>query len=83
MVGVPLYEYRCNDCSSTFVMLRPFADRELSAVCPGCESRTTMPLISRVSALSGVRPDGTAGLPAMRASAAPSGGCCGGGCGCG
>jgi hypothetical protein len=56
------------------------ADRTLQAVCPSCESATTMPLISRVaiSVQSASRADS---LPAPRASG--GGGCCGGACGCG
>ena len=46
---MPLYEYRCNDCSAVFELLRPMADREVAAVCPSCESRASMPLISRVA----------------------------------
>ena len=66
----------------TFELLRPMADRELRAVCPSCESATTMPLISRVaiSVQSASRRDSTP-APAPRASG--GGGCCGGSCGCG
>ncbi|MGA8016818.1 MAG: FmdB family zinc ribbon protein [Candidatus Dormiibacterota bacterium] len=72
-----MYEYRCNDCSSVYEVLRPMAERELMAVCPRCESRASMPLISRVTALAG-------GGPSPRSEApATGGGCCGGSCGCG
>jgi putative FmdB family regulatory protein len=79
---MPLYEYRCNSCAETFELLRPMADRELRAVCPSCESTTTMPLISRVaiSVQSASRRDS---LPAAAPRASGGGGCCGGGCGCG
>ncbi len=75
-----LYEYRCNACAETFELLRPMADRELQAVCPSCESTTTMPLISRV-AISVRSASGDAAAAAPRASG--GGGCCGGACGCG
>jgi putative FmdB family regulatory protein len=77
---MPLYEYRCNACLETFELLRPMADRTLQAMCPSCESATTMPLISRVaiSVHSASRSDSP---PAPRASG--GGGCCGGACGCG
>ena len=72
---MPLYEYRCNDCASVFEVIRPMAQRELAAVCPRCESRASMPLISRVAlaqAEPGARTQGSGG------------GCaCGGSCGCG
>ncbi|HKR99574.1 MAG TPA: zinc ribbon domain-containing protein [Candidatus Dormibacteraeota bacterium] len=69
-----LYEYRCNECTAVFEVLRPMADRELSAICPNCESRASMPLISMVAAR------GAASEPDVAAS---GGGCCGGSCGCG
>jgi putative FmdB family regulatory protein len=73
---VPLYEYRCHSCSATFELLRPIADRQLEAVCPRCEGRTTMPLISRVAMHTSA--------PAAVAAPAPraSGGGCGSSCGC-
>jgi len=75
---MPVYEYRCRDCSTTFELLRPVADRELVAVCSHCESRTTMPLISRIA----VRGP-SAGAASSPVSVATGGGCCGGACGCG
>jgi len=74
--GVPLYEYRCNDCRSVFEVLRPMAERELVAVCPSCESRASMPLISRVAL--------NASGSTESSLAAPSGGgcACGGACSC-
>ncbi len=77
---MPLYEYRCNTCSSTFELLRSMADRAVQAICPRCESTTTMPLISRVAAGPSIAPWREA-APAPRG--AGGGGCCGGSCGCG
>ncbi len=76
---VPLYEYRCNDCRSVFEVLRPMAQRELAAVCPACESRASMPLISRVAVHAG----GGADTAAASEGVGGGGGCCGGSCGCG
>ena len=74
---MPLYEYRCNDCRSVFEVLRPMAQRELAAVCPSCESRASMPLISRVA----LHPSGSA--ETSFASPPSGGGCaCGGACSC-
>jgi putative FmdB family regulatory protein len=73
---VPLYEYRCLSCSATFELLRPVSDRQLHAVCPSCEGRTTMPLISRVALHAAAPAPGPA--PAPRSS----GGGCGSSCGC-
>jgi len=69
-----LYEYRCNECTAVFEVLRPMAERELSAVCPNCESRSSMPLISMVAARTGGEES---------AAVSSGGGCCGGACGCG
>jgi putative FmdB family regulatory protein len=77
---MPLYEYRCNACLETFELLRPMADRTVQAVCPSCESATTMPLISRVAAVVSTAAPSRGPAPAPRAS---GGGCCGGSCGCG
>jgi putative FmdB family regulatory protein len=77
---MPLYEYRCNACSETFELLRPMAHRTLQAVCPSCESATTMPLISRVAAVVSTASPSRASAPAPRGG---GGGCCGGACGCG
>jgi putative FmdB family regulatory protein len=79
---MPLYEYRCNACSTTFELLRPMAQRTLEAVCPGCESSTTMPLISRVAAGPSTAP-WRESTPAASAASGGGGGCCGGSCGCG
>jgi len=75
---MPLYEYRCNECRAVYEVLRPMAERELAAVCPSCESRASMPLISRVAVHAGSSTGASADF-------APSagGGCCGGSCGCG
>jgi putative FmdB family regulatory protein len=76
---VPVYEYRCNDCRTTFEVLRRMGERELAALCPSCESRASMPLISQVATTRGASgASAGAGAPAIE-----SGGCCGGGCGCG
>jgi putative FmdB family regulatory protein len=74
---MPMYEYRCNDCAAVYEVLRPMAERELAAVCPGCESRASMPLISRVA----VQSRASGGMD-FAPSASTGGGCCGGACGC-
>jgi putative FmdB family regulatory protein len=78
-----MYEYRCNDCRSVFEVLRPMAERELAAVCPCCESRASMPLISRVTALAGAGAGAGAAPEAASQPSSRGGGCCGGSCGCG
>jgi putative FmdB family regulatory protein len=75
---MPIYEYRCNDCASTYELMRPMAEREIATVCPKCESRASMPLISRVNAGIGSPTGGAAAY----SDGGGSGGCCGGNCGC-
>jgi hypothetical protein len=62
-----------------YEVMRPMAERELAAVCPGCESRASMPLISRVGVTAGRE----AGPLDRRPGPSAGGGCCGGACGCG
>jgi putative FmdB family regulatory protein len=76
---VPVYEYRCNDCRTTFEVLRRMGDRELAALCPSCESRASMPLISQVAVTRSV----AGGTATATAPSTGTGGCCGGSCGCG
>ena len=74
-VAMPVYEYFCQDCRSVFELLRPMADRQLTAVCPMCESRSSMPLVSRVAL--------RAGSGAVDFGTLSGGGCaCGGACSC-
>ena len=74
-VAMPVYEYFCQDCRSVFELLRPMAERQLTAVCPMCESRSSTPLVSRVALRAG---SGAADF------ASPSGGgcACPGACSC-
>ncbi|HLQ61999.1 MAG TPA: zinc ribbon domain-containing protein [Candidatus Acidoferrales bacterium] len=72
---MPIYEYRCQDCASTFEVLTRFAERDRGQACPRCESLKTRVLVSSF-AVSGVADAG-----ASLEFGAGSGGCCGGGCG--
>lgn len=36
---MPLYEYRCDDCSKAFEMLRRMSEADTGVVCPKCESK--------------------------------------------
>ena len=73
---MPLYEYRCSTCRSTFELLRPLGRAAEAATCPQGHTNA-----ERVISLIAARVwDGAPG-----SSAARGGGCaCGGGaCGCG
>ncbi|HKS50068.1 MAG TPA: zinc ribbon domain-containing protein [Amycolatopsis sp.] len=65
---MPTYDYRCRDCSSTFSLSRPMSESAAPATCPDGHT-DTVKLLTTV-ALTG------------SAAPAPTGGCCGGACGC-
>jgi len=75
---VPRYEYRCRECEHVFELTRSMAASADPAPCPYGHADT-------VKLLSTVAVTGRSSAPAPARSAAPmrSGGCCGGGCGCG
>lgn len=49
---MPIYEYRCAECQSTFEMLRPMSKADSSAACTHCGSKHTSRAISLFSAIS-------------------------------
>ena len=74
---MPVYEYRCPDCTTLFEKRVSFADAERGALCPSCGT-SARKLLSTFAAI-GVAGGAEAGAPAPRASGG-GGGCCGGGC---
>jgi len=70
---MPIYEYRCDGCATTFEALVP-AGRADSAVCASCQGTSVRRLLSVFSAPRAKGSDG---------AAAPVGGCCGGACSAG
>ncbi|MFQ3632155.1 FmdB family zinc ribbon protein [Roseiflexus sp.] len=71
---MPLYEYQCSDCAHTFDMLQPFHRADERIDCPACGSRQVRRKISVIA----LRMDAAS----KHSGEAPSGACCGGGCGC-
>ena len=74
---MPLYEYACPDCGTTFERLRKQAERDEPLPCPGCgaESRAVF---------SAAAVHASAGAAARAPLGPPGGACCGGGaCGMG
>jgi putative FmdB family regulatory protein len=75
---MPIYEYRCRECSKVFeLLIRASAEEsdDSGPHCPQCGSGTPKRLFS----LFASRSDG----PVKVASGGGGGGgCCGGGCGC-
>lgn len=73
---MPVYEYRCPECTSLFEKRVSFADSSLDMPCPSCGTAARK-LLSTFAAI------GTAGGSEAAARPAPmggGGGCCGGGC---
>ena len=79
---MPIYEYRCTDCDSTFeALVRSGHD---DAQCPSCHGDH----LSRQMSVFASRTNGDGGAAIANAIASnggskmSGGGCCGGGCGC-
>ena len=72
---MPIYEYNCSICSSTFEKLRPMSQMDDEAHCPDCggDSRRQLSVFASFS----IGSDGES-VPVGGGS---GGGCCGGSCG--
>jgi len=73
---MPIYEYRCRECSKVFELLvRAAAETNGNAGphCPACGSGE----LKRLFSLFASRSDSP-----VKAGGGGGGGCCGGGCGC-
>ena len=68
---MPVYEYRCPDCASTYEKLVRLSESSDEAACPSCGGRGKK-LLSVFASLS--RGGSDMSVPAA------GGGCCGGGC---
>lgn len=60
---MPMYEYHCKACNSTFDLLVSFSEANRSQTCPICQSQQTEKKISKVAAIgaSSGRKDSTSG----------------------
>lgn len=76
---MPIYEYRCEDCSSSFDVLTTFAERDRAQLCPKCESTKTRVLVSTFASIGG----GLDEAPADFGTSMGGGCACGGACSCG
>lgn len=57
-----IYEYACKKCGHKFELMRRVAQRNDSAPCPNCKSKTPQRVqIQRVAILTGAQPDIMAG----------------------
>ena len=78
---MPIYEYRCEDCESSFeTLVRPGHDED--AQCPSCHGDHLNREMSVFAQHGGG--DGASAAP-ITGGGMPrgGGGCCGGSCGCG
>ena len=48
---MPLYEYKCADCKTSFDALRAMSDADAPIACPKCDSENTGRMISLFSAI--------------------------------
>jgi putative FmdB family regulatory protein len=75
---MPIYEYRCQECSSMFEVLTSFAERDRGQACPRCESLRTRVMVSSFAMA------GSGDSEPVDFGASAGGGCaCGGACSCG
>jgi len=74
---MPLYEYRCPECDTTFEARRPMAEASDPIDCPQGHvgSRRLLSVFASTGAAS------ASSAPAPAASRPAGGGCCGGMCG--
>lgn len=70
---MPLYEFRCRTCDTTFEERRPMAEANNPATCPDGHSGAVRVLSVFASVNAGGSAPGAAPMPS-------GGGCCGGGC---
>jgi putative FmdB family regulatory protein len=75
---MPIYEYHCKECDSTFDTLVRNLGASDDVTCESCSSTNVRRLISRFAMVGGFDDTFVAGDVAGSA-----GGCCGGSCGCG
>ncbi len=81
---MPLYEFFCYDCRTTFSERRSFSQAGDAAECPQCLSQHTRKVIGAVAVISdGTRPIGNPLTTSGDAAQAVSGGCGCGACSCG
>jgi putative FmdB family regulatory protein len=49
---MPIYEYRCKDCSHSFQLLQSVGSRGEGVICPSCGGTTVEPLVSAFASTS-------------------------------
>ncbi|MEK9136599.1 MAG: zinc ribbon domain-containing protein [Bacteroidota bacterium] len=75
---MPIYDYKCNDCKTTYDVFHKVREVIDDVVCPSCESKNHTRLLSVPNvSMSGIR--STADFSPAPTCDSP-GGCCGGAC---
>ncbi|MCL5265047.1 MAG: zinc ribbon domain-containing protein [Chloroflexi bacterium] len=49
---MPLYEFKCNECSNKFEVLRSFSSADEPAPCPACGANNARRLVSTFASFS-------------------------------
>jgi putative FmdB family regulatory protein len=75
---MPVYDYRCTDCNSTYDVFHKGREVKEDVVCPSCGSVHYKKLMSMSMVSMG--PIGS-GSESSRTPSCDTGGCCGGSCG--
>lgn len=74
---MPVYEYRCPECSHLFEKLVSFSQADREAACPTCGARAGKVLSTFAAIGAGSGSEASSAVPA---GVGGGGGCCGGGC---
>jgi len=74
---MPIYDYRCNDCGSTYDVFHKVREIEEDVICPTCNSQKHTRLLSAPNVtVSGSSKSSSMDFPSD--SSCDTGGCCGG-----
>lgn len=49
---MPIYEYKCKECSTKFELMRSFSEADAPSKCPNCGAEQTQRQLSLVNAFS-------------------------------
>jgi putative FmdB family regulatory protein len=79
---MPVFEYSCSDCDTSYEILHRGAEREDAIVCPSCDSRRYRKRFS-VFAAATAGAGGVSSCSDGSCAPAPSSPCFGGSCGLG
>lgn len=76
---MPIYDYRCNDCGTTYDIFHKVREVIEDVICPSCQSPNHTRLLSAPNVSMSGRT--TSASAETFSSSCDTGGCCGGACG--